>query len=205
MLVDVAALITGGGDAISDIDVLRHQSEVLVPVASAPTVGRALDEVTPAAAKRIERARAKVRAHVWSQLKARGGLPASKVADTDMGDTVVLDVDATLVAAHSEKQGAAVTFKKGLGYHPLGVWCEATQESLALMLRPDNAGSDTAADHMAVLTARDQPSPHALPTRPPDPRRRRRPRPGGLDHRTAHQTRPNRGVLSRVRDHRQGP
>ncbi len=153
VLVDVAVLIAGGGEAIADIDVLRHQGEVLGSVASAPTVWRALDEVTPAAAKRIDKARAKVRAHVWSQLESRGGLPASKVADTDLGDVVVLDVDATLVAAHSEKEGAAVTFKKGFGYHPLGVWCENTQESLALMLRPGNAGSNTAADHIAVLTA----------------------------------------------------
>ncbi len=150
VLVDVAVLIAGGGEAIADIDVLRHQSQVLGSVASAPTVWRALDEVTPAVVKRIDKARAKVRAHVWSQLL--GGLPASKVADTDLGDVVVLDVDATLVAAHSEKQGAAVTFKKGFGYHPLGVW-ENTQESLALMLRPGNAGSNTAADHITVLIA----------------------------------------------------
>nr|MDQ2710446.1 IS1380 family transposase [Actinomycetota bacterium] len=64
-----------------------------------------------------------------------------------------LDADATLVTTHSEKERAAVTFKKGFGYHPLGVWCENTQESLALMLRPGNAGSNTAADHIAVLTA----------------------------------------------------
>jgi hypothetical protein len=151
VLVDVAVLIAGGGEAIADIDVLRHQGEVLGSVASAPTVWRALDEVTPAVAKRIDKARAKVRAHVWSQLP--GGLPASKVADTDLGDTVVLDVDATLVTTHSEKEGSASTFKKGFGYHPLGVWCENTQESLALMLRPGNAGSNTAADHIAVLTA----------------------------------------------------
>lgn len=151
VLVDVAALIAGGGEAIADIDVLRHQSQVLGPVASAPTVWRALDAVTPAVVKRIDRARAKVRAHVWSQLP--GGLPASKVADTDLGDTVVLDVDATLVTTHPEKEGAAATFKKGFGYHPLGVWCDNTQESLALMLRPGDAGSNTAADHVAVLTA----------------------------------------------------
>jgi hypothetical protein len=151
VLVDVAVLIAGGGEAIADIDVLRHQSEVLGSVASAPTVWRTLDEVTPAVAKRIDKARAKVRAHVWSQLP--GGVPASRVAGTDLGDTVVLDVDATLVAAHSEKEGAASTFKKGFGYHPLGVWCENTQESLALMLRPGNAGSNTAADHVAVLSA----------------------------------------------------
>ena len=151
VLVDVAVLIAGGGEAIADIDVLRHQGEVLGSVASAPTVWRALDEVTPAAAKRIDKARGRVRAHVWSQLP--GGIPASKVADSDLGEVVVLDVDATLVTAHSEKEGAAVTFKKGFGYHPLGVWCENTQESLALMLRPGNAGSNTAADHIEVLTA----------------------------------------------------
>ena len=154
VLLDVAVLIAGGGEAIADIHVLRHQSQVLGSVASAPTVWRALDEVTPAVVKRIDKARAKVRAHVWSQLP--GGVPASNVADTDQsmaGDVVVFGVDATLVAAHSEKEGAAVTFKKGFGYHPLGVWCENTKESLALMLRPGNAGSNTAADHIAVLSA----------------------------------------------------
>jgi len=99
VLADVAVLIAGGGEAIADIDVLRHQGEVLGSVASAPTVWRALKGMTPAVAKRIDAARAKVRAHVWSQLP--GGLPASKVADTDLGDVVVLDVDATLVTTHS--------------------------------------------------------------------------------------------------------
>ncbi len=151
VLADVAVLIAGGGEAIADINVLRHQREVLGSVASAPTVWRALKGITPATTKRIEAARAKVRAHVWSQLP--GGLPVSKVADTDLGDTVVLDVDATLVTTHSEKAGSASTFKKGFGYHPLGVWCDNTQESMALMLRPGNAGSNTVADHIAVLTA----------------------------------------------------
>ena len=127
VLADVAVLIAGGGEAIADIDVLRHQGEVLGSVASAPTVWRTLDEITPAATKRIDKARAKVRAHVWAQLP--GGLPASTVADAHLGDTVVLDVDATLVTTHSEKQGTASTFKKGFGYHPLGVWCDNTQES----------------------------------------------------------------------------
>ncbi len=167
VLVDVAVLIAGGGEAIADIDVLRHQSEVLGSVASAPTAWRTLDEVTPAVTKRIDKARAKVRAHVWSQLP--GGVPASKVADTDLGDTVVLDVDATLVAAHSEKEGAAVTFKKGFGYHPLGVWCDNTQESLALMLRPGNAGSNTAADHIEVLTAAIAQVPGSAPAETVDP------------------------------------
>ncbi len=151
VLADVAVLIAGGGEAIADINVLRHQREVLGAVASAPTLWRALKGITPATAKRIDQARATVRAHVWAQLP--GGLPASKVADTDLGEVVVLDVDATLVTAHSEKEGSASTFKKGFGYHPLGVWCDNSQESMALMLRPGNAGSNTVADHIAILTA----------------------------------------------------
>ena len=153
VLVDVAVLLADGGEAIADIDVLRHQSALLGPVASAPTVWRALDELTPAALRRIETARARVRRHVWSQLAAAGGIPASRVAGTGLGEVVVLDVDATLVTAHSEKESAAATFKGGFGYHPLGVWCDNTSEMLAAVLRPGNAGSNTTADHIEVLTA----------------------------------------------------
>ncbi len=148
VLVDLAVMLADGGEAIADIDVLRHQSSVLGPVASAPTVWRALDELTPAALRRIDAARARTRGHVWSQLDQ---LPASRVADTDLGDVVVLDVDATLVTTHSEKEQAAATFKKTFGYHPLGVWCDNTQEMLAVALRAGNAGSNTAADHIEVL------------------------------------------------------
>jgi hypothetical protein len=54
---------------------------------------------------------------------------------------VVTDIDATLITAHSAKTGAAVTFKRGFGFHPLGAWCANTTESLAMLLRPGNAGS----------------------------------------------------------------
>jgi len=149
VLVDVAVMLADGGEAIGDINVLRHQGQVLGPVASAPTVWRALDELTPAALKRIEVARARVRRHVWAQLPK---LPASQVADGDLGGVVVLDVDATLVTAHSEKQFAAGTFKGGFGYHPLAVWCDNTQEMLAVTMRAGNAGSNTVADHIDVLS-----------------------------------------------------
>jgi len=35
---------------------------------------------------------------------------------------VVIDLDATLVTAHSDKEGARGNFKGGFGYHPLGAW-----------------------------------------------------------------------------------
>lgn len=105
VLVDVAVMLADGGETISDIDVLRHQSGVLGPVASPPTVWRALDEVTPARLRKIATARARVRRHVWAQLPQ--GVPASKVAGTDLADVIVLDVDATIVIVHSEKEQTA--------------------------------------------------------------------------------------------------
>ena len=176
-------------------------------MASAPTVWRALDELTPAAMTRVEKARARVRRHVWAQLASGGGVPASKVAGTDLGETVVLDVDATLVTVHSEKESAAATFKGGFGYHPIGVWCDNTQEMLAAMLRPGNAGSNTTTDHIAVLTA-------AIAQVPAVHRKRLLVRADGagashglLDWLTApgRQTWPQRGVFGRVRGHRPGP
>jgi hypothetical protein len=152
VLVDVAVMLADGGEAIADIDVLRHQSAVFGDVASPPTVWRALDEVTPARLKKIAAARARVRRQVWAQLAGGAGIPASKAAGSDLGETVVLDVDATIVIAHSEKEQASATFKKTFGFHPLGVWCDNTQEFLAGMLRTGKAGSNTAADHIEVLS-----------------------------------------------------
>lgn len=150
VLVDVAVMLADGGEAIADIDVLRHQAGVLGPVASPPTVWRALKQVTPGRRKKIATSRARVRHHVWANLPS--GVPASKVAGTDLGDVVVLDVDATIVVAHSEKEQAAATFKRTFGYHPIGVWCDNTEEFLAAKLRAGNAGSNTTADHIEVLT-----------------------------------------------------
>ena len=87
---------------------LCHRAQVLGPVASPPTVWRALGELTPARLRMIEQARARVRRYVWSQFP--GGLPASVVAGTYLGaELVVLDVDATIVVAHSEKENAAAS------------------------------------------------------------------------------------------------
>jgi hypothetical protein len=147
--VDVATMLAAGGEAIADIDTLRHQVGLLGPVASPPTVWRTLGEATSAALRRIERARAKVRRRVWGLLPY--GLPASRVAGTDLGQTVVLDADSTLVVAHSDKEQAAATYKGGFGFHPLGVWCDNTHELLAISLRPGNANANNAGDHLDVL------------------------------------------------------
>ena len=124
---------------------------MLGPVASPPTVWRTLEEITSGRLKKIQAARARSRRQVWAQLP--GGVPASRVAGTELADDlIVLEVDATIVVTHSEKENAAATFKRTFGYHPIGVWCDNTQEFLAAKLRAGNAGSNTAADHIEVLT-----------------------------------------------------
>ena len=58
-----------------------------------------------------------------------------------------------MITAHSDKEGAAPTWKKGFGFHPLGAWAANTRECLAMLLRPGNAGSNTFTDHKEVLAA----------------------------------------------------
>ncbi len=99
----------------------------------------------------ITAARARARRRVWPLIP--GEVPASKVAETDLGVTGVLGVDATIVLAHSEKEQATPTFKRTFGFHPSGVWCDNTSEFLAAKLRTGRAGSNTAADHIEVLAA----------------------------------------------------
>jgi DDE family transposase len=74
------------------------------------------------------------------------------VADRDLGKTIVIRMDATLVTAHSEKELAAGTYKGTFGHHPLQAWCDNTGESLAVLLRTSSAGSNTVSDHITVLT-----------------------------------------------------
>ena len=152
VLADTAVLIADGGRVLSDLAVLRDQAELFGPVASDPTLWRALDEIGPDQRERIAAARAKVRRHVWGLIEARHGrIPPSRVADRDLGDTIVIRMDATIQIAHSDKQQAAGTFKGTWGHHSLTAWCDNTSESLAFRLRPGNAGSNTAVDHIEVL------------------------------------------------------
>ena len=155
VLVDVAVAIADGAVTISDVQALADQQGLHGPagsVASTATIWRVLDGVDPAMLAQIRLARAVARDRAWL---ARGELtgtelPGSRVAGTVL-DKIVIDLDATLVTAHSDKQGAAGTFKGGFGYHPLGAWLDNTGEALACLLRPGNAGSNTATDHVLVL------------------------------------------------------
>jgi hypothetical protein len=152
VLVCLATSIVLGATSMTDISLLAHQSLVFADPPSETTVRRMLAGLDTATLGRIAKARAKVRAQVWDLLQRRpDGFPWLAVAGKLLTGWVVIDLDATLITAHSDKQGAAATFKRGFGFHPLGAWCANTDESLAMLLRSGNAGSNTVTDHIRVL------------------------------------------------------
>jgi hypothetical protein len=155
IICDLAIILALGGDCLADIAKVRGQPGVYGLVASDPTVSRLIDalaEDATAALAAINAARAAARARVW-------GLAGDDAPDHDIHavDPLIIDVDATLVTAHSDKQGAAATFKRGWGFHPLWAFvdhgAEGTGEPLSHLLRSGNAGSNTAADHIRVVKA----------------------------------------------------
>ena len=149
--VDLAVMLADGGEAIADLAVLRDQAELFGSVASDATAWRVLASLDEPALAELRAARAAARETAWAQVEeTRGGLPASTAAGREI-EGLVLDVDSSLVVCHSEKESAAATWKGSFGYHPIFCFLDATREALAGILRPGNAGSNTTADHIAVL------------------------------------------------------
>jgi hypothetical protein len=122
VLVSLAAAIALGATSMSDIALLAHLAPVLGEAPGGPTVRRALDLAgTPAVLDRIARARARARAHVWMLLEeTAGGFPWLVIAGKALTGWLVIDMDATLVTASSDKEGAAATWKKGYGLPSAG-------------------------------------------------------------------------------------
>jgi hypothetical protein len=118
-LVSMAVAIALGATSMSDIAVLAHLAPVLGTAPSGPTIRRTLDLAGGAAVlERIARARAKARAHVWQLIEATpAGFPWLVIAGKTLTGWLVIDMDATLVTARSDKQGAAPTWKKGYVRH----------------------------------------------------------------------------------------
>lgn len=134
---DLALMLADGGDCLADLGALRDQPTLFGDVPSDATAWRALAALADGRLPAVRKARAKARERVWEL----AGPPRR----------VILDLDATLIAAHSEKEQAAGNYKHGFGFHPLLCYEATTGEALAGVLRPGNAGANTAADHIAVL------------------------------------------------------
>lgn len=143
VLVQAMLMLAGGGEACTDIEVLRAQPALFGSVPSDSTLYRTLRRLDPVTLAGLDEAMARTRAKVWRRSSATTGTA-----------TVVLDIDASLVEIHSEnKVGTAPTYKGGFGFHPMLCFADATGEALAGVLRPGNAGANTVVDHLAVLDA----------------------------------------------------
>jgi hypothetical protein len=144
---DLAAAVADGVNCIDGVgQACGDREHVFGPAASTTTMWRLVDERIDAIhLPGIRAARAHARAAAW----AAGAAPKP-------GQWLHLDVDATLTIDHSDnKEKSAPTWKKTFGHHPLLVFLDRPEiaggEALAGLLRPGNAGSNTAADHVTVL------------------------------------------------------
>ncbi len=134
---DLVVMIADGGDCVSDLAALREQPDLFGRVASTATAWRLVDGMSEKDMERMREARRVARAQAWK----RGGAPKK----------IVLDLDATLVTAHSEKENAAANYKRGFGLHPLLCYLEGFDEALAGKLRAGNATANDGADNIEVL------------------------------------------------------
>jgi hypothetical protein len=156
VLADLACAIADGGEAVSDFRVIGDQGELFGPAASVPTCWRTLSEIAAGGERPLGKVTAAVNAArrvAWAGITARHGqLPGVRAADRVLDGVTCIRLDASVVTCHSEKELAEPNFK-GFGYHPLLAYCDNTGEPLAGMLRKGSAGSNTVADHLAVLHA----------------------------------------------------
>lgn len=139
-LVQVATAIAGGARRVRGVDVVR-QSGLFPQVASYSTVWRTIYRLGgPLEVHGVGEVLAAARERAWA------AAPEGRVPHG-----LTIDVDSTLVDVHSDKEAAAPTYKRGYGMHPIGAWCDDTAEPLAALLRPGNAGANSAVDHIDVV------------------------------------------------------
>lgn len=139
VLRDLAVTLADGGECVSDLGMVREQQALFGSVASDATAFRMIEKIatTPGVLDQMRCAHATARERFWEL----SGAP----------QRLTIDVDATLITSHSDKERAAGTYKHGYGFHPLAAYADETREGFAILLRPGNAGSNTAADHVTVI------------------------------------------------------
>jgi hypothetical protein len=117
---DLAVMLADGGECVADLGAVREQEALFGAVASDSTAFRTIEKIacTPGLLDALRCAHAQARARFWEL----SGAPES----------LTIDVDATLITAHSEKEQAAGNYKHGYGFHPLGSYADETREALAI-------------------------------------------------------------------------
>jgi hypothetical protein len=135
---DLAVMLADGGDCLADLRAVGDQAVLFGATASPSTAFRVIDRIamTPGLLDALRGAHAHARARVWEL----AGAPSR----------LTIDLDATLITAHSEKDQAAGTYKGGYGFAPMLAYADQTGEALAGELRPGNAGANNVCDQIQV-------------------------------------------------------
>ena len=104
IMLDLAIALALGGDCLSDIGILRAEPGVFGPVASDPTVSRLIAGLAADGHRVLAALRAAL-----ATARGRAWALAGQDAPDQPGSTLTVDLDATLLDAHSEKEHAAAT------------------------------------------------------------------------------------------------
>lgn len=154
MIADLALMLAAGGEQVCDTDQLRVAQGVFGPVASEATFSRFFTRLTnhPGA---FDYAFATMQREVRSRLWAAAG-KRSPAARATRANPLIVDIDASLVHVHSDKEGAKGTYKRGFGFAPMIAMADygkghGTGEVLAVRMRPGNKGANSAVDHISIL------------------------------------------------------
>lgn len=151
IILDLMVMLAAGGDCPADVGMVAHHNGVFGIVASDPTISRLITELAgdPSALRLLRTARAD------SRRQANQTHRTMNCPDTGASGEVIVDIDASLITAHSEKQDAAPNYKRGFGFHPLLAYLDhgqdGTGEGLAGIIRAGNANAGKASDHLEVL------------------------------------------------------
>lgn len=155
ILGSLAMMLAGGGEQVTDVDQLRAAPALFGSVASDATISRFMARIKgqpEAFAHGFATMQRTLRSKVWEAAGKRS--PARRATAED---PLIIDIDASLVHVHSEKENAAATYKGGYGFSPLIAMADygagnGTGEVLAILMRPGNKGANSAKDHIEVLS-----------------------------------------------------
>lgn len=155
VMTSMAVALTAGATCLDDLNLLNPlvNTGLTRTTGSVTTAHRRVHQLADrvdVVDDKMTRAMRTIRTRAWNAL---GTLNPTTCATK--ADPLIIDIDASLIHIHSNKQDAAPTYKGGYGFHPLCAFLDHGPglggEPLALLMRPGNAGANNADDHIALI------------------------------------------------------
>ena len=136
VLTHLAIAIADGADCLADMAALKEQEDLFGPVASVATAWRAIQATCAAELRAIPKAVARAREKVWAAAP-----PSVRSSSTST----------PLWSPPTRKRRRRLDLQEGVRLPPPRVVVRQHHEPLGAILRPGNAGSNDADDHLELL------------------------------------------------------